>query len=51
MTRTALFLSTAIFLIASCTYTKSGPYKGYSICNDEAIPASSVGGAPYKTKL
>ncbi len=50
MMRTVFFLNTAICLIASCTSTNPGPYKGYSITNDEAIPASTIGGAPYKKK-
>ena len=50
MTRTDLLLCTSLFLLSSCLHTKSGPYKDYRITNDEAIPASSVGGAPYRNK-
>jgi hypothetical protein len=48
MTRIALLLCTATCLLCSCRYMKSGPYKGYRITNDEAVPASNVGGAPYR---
>ena len=50
MIRLTLFLSAVLCMLSSCTYMKSGPYKGYRITNDEAVPASSVGGAPYKNK-
>ena len=48
MTRSVLLLCTTLCLLCSCKYMKSGPYKGYRITNDEAVPASSIGGAPYK---
>ncbi|MBO5684617.1 MAG: hypothetical protein J6R92_06675 [Akkermansia sp.] len=51
MTRTAILLCTALCLLSSCKYMKSGPYKGYRITDDEAIPASKVGGAPYKKQI
>ena len=50
MSRLTLFLCVVFCLLSSCKYMKSGPYKGYRITNDEAVPASSVGGAPYKNK-
>ena len=50
MSRLFLILCTALCLLSSCRYTKTGPYKGYRITNDEAVPASSVGGAPYRNK-
>ena len=44
-----LFLFVVVSLcLDSCRYMKSGPYKGYRITNDEAVPASNYGGAPYK---
>ena len=50
MSRLSLILCASLYLLCSCRYMKSGPYKGYRITNDEAVPASSVGGAPYKNK-
>ena len=48
MSQTALLICTALCLLSSCKHTKHSPYKGYHITNDEAVPASSVGGAPYR---
>lgn len=42
-----------IFLTLCCTfcrYMSLGPYKHYRISNDEAVPASKVGGAPWRNK-
>ena len=50
MSRLTLFLCVVFCLLSSCKYMKSGPYKGYRITNVEAVPASSMGGAPYKNK-
>ena len=37
-------------LLSSCRYMSLGPYKHYRISNDEAVPASKVGGAPWRNK-
>lgn len=50
MIRTTLLLCTVACLLSSCQYVNSGPYKGYRVTDDEAIPASKVGGAPYRAR-
>ncbi len=42
----SLFLFTS--LLASCTNVADGPYRHYKVSSVEAIPASQVGGAPYR---
>lgn len=37
-----------LMLLASCSRISQGPYKNYKITDDEAIPASKVGGAPWR---
>lgn len=48
--RIFLILSFTLFLFSSCRYTSHGPYKHYRISHDEAIPASKIGGAPYRNR-
>ncbi|MBQ5665575.1 MAG: hypothetical protein UHH87_05780 [Akkermansia sp.] len=48
--RIFLILSYILCLFTSCRYMSLGPYKHYRISNDEAVPASKVGGAPWRNK-
>ena len=45
-----LILCSALCLLSSCRYMSLGPYKHYRLSNDEAVPASKVGGAPWRNK-
>ena len=46
MKRSILF-SLALLLLVSCNRISQGPYKNYKVTDDEAIPASKIGGAPW----
>ena len=48
--RIVLTLCCTLCLFSSCRYMTQGPYKHYHISNDEAVPASKVGGAPWRNK-
>ena len=48
--RIVLTLCCTLYLFSSCRHMTLGPYKHYSISNDEAVPASKVGGAPWRNK-
>ena len=50
MIRITLLLCTAACLLSSCNLINSGPYKGYRMTDDEAVPASRIDGAPYRTR-
>ncbi|MBR1981718.1 MAG: hypothetical protein IKA23_03095 [Akkermansia sp.] len=43
-----LFFLAACSLLTSCNQLSLGPYRNYQVTDDEAIPASKVGGAPYR---
>lgn len=43
-----LLLLAAFCLLTSCNRYSLGPYRNYKITNDEAIPASNVGGPPWQ---
>lgn len=46
-----ILLTLSIFTLNSCNRVNYGPYRNYKITNDEAIPASRVGGAPWQHHL
>lgn len=48
MKRTALLLCATLCLMTACKRMSLGPYRNYQLTNDEAVPASKVGGAPYR---
>lgn len=43
-----LMLLTGLCLLSSCRHISQGPYRNYKVSNDEAIPASDLGGAPWR---
>ena len=45
-----LIVCSTLCLLSSCRYMTLGPYKHYRLSNDEAVPASKVGGAPWRNK-
>ena len=48
MKAAVLLLCTTLGLLSSCKHDPDNPYRNYKVTNDEAIPASKVGGAPYR---
>lgn len=50
MKTAALLLLASFTLLVSCNRYSLGPYRNYKITNDEAIPASKVGGAPWRNR-
>lgn len=48
MMKYAFLLCTLPFLLFACKHDPDNPYRNYRVTDDEAIPASRIGGAPYK---
>lgn len=48
--KTAFFLTLTLFTLSACNRISQGPYRHYKITNDEAIPASQMGGAPWRQR-
>ena len=48
MKSSAILLCASLFLLVSCKRISLGPYRNYQVTNDEAVPASKIGGAPYR---
>lgn len=46
----AQFLLALCCLLTSCNRFSAGPYLNYQVTDDEAIPASKIGGAPYRQR-
>lgn len=44
--KTAFLLTLTLFTLSACNRISQGPYRNYKITNDEAIPASQIGGPP-----
>lgn len=48
MKHSLLIIGLILCALNSCNRITIGPYQNYQITDDEAIPASKVGGAPYR---
>lgn len=48
--KTAVLLTLTLFTLCACNRISQGPYRNYKVTNDEALPASQIGGAPWRQR-